>query len=170
MGGLSGCSSSGGAQPVSSRAHLARRFFQSLVDRGPDAAGEAWLMGLLTDAETELYRQMRAADRSHALRSAKCPALADDAQRVAAALHDVGKNQAGLGTWARVGATLMGTVFPRGLRGRWADYQDHPHLGAAILREAGSAELAVVWAAEHHLPLTKSSLTPYVAAALAAAD
>ncbi|WP_420436190.1 hypothetical protein [Candidatus Poriferisocius sp.] len=127
-------------------------------------------MGLLTDAETELYRQMRAADRSHALRSAKCPALADDAQRVAAALHDVGKNHAGLGTWARVGATLMGTVFPRGLRGRWADYQDHPRLGAETLLDTGSAELTVAWAAEHHIRISESSLPPEVAAALAEAD
>ena len=170
MGGLSSRSSSGGAQPVSAGTHLVRRFFQSLVDRGPDPQGEAWLLGLLTDAETPLYWQMSAADRSHALRSAKCPALVDDAQRVAAALHDAGKIRAGLGTWARVGATLMGKVFPRGLRGRWADYQDHPHLGAAIWRESGSAELTAVWAAEHHLPLSESTLAPDVAATLAAAD
>lgn len=155
---------------MSTGAHLVRRFLQSLFDRGPDPAEEAWLLGLLTDAETELYWRMSAADRSHALRSAQCPALADDAQRVAAALHDVGKVVAGLGTWARVGATLMGAVVPRGLWGRWADYQDHPNLGAAMLSEAGSAELTVLWAAEHHLPLAKSSLPSDVAAALAAAD
>ena len=170
MGGLSGRSSPGGAQPVIAGPHLVRRFFQSIVDRGPDPAGEAWLLGLLTDAETDLYRQMSAADRSHALRSAKCPALAGDAQRVAAALHDVGKILAGLGTWARVGATLMGTAYPRGLRGRWADYQDHPRLGSEMLRDAGSTNLTVVWAAEHHLPLAKSTLPPELAAALAAAD
>ncbi len=167
MGGLSGCSPSGGAHPV---IHLVRRFLQALVDRGPGSADEAWLVSMLDDAEAQLYRQMSAADRSHALRSAKCPALADDAQRVAAALHDVGKNQAGLGTAARVGATLAGAVFPGRIRGRWADYLDHPRIGAAMLRRAGSADLAVVWAAEHHLPLSESSLPPEVAVALAAAD
>ena len=150
--------------------HLARRFFQSIVDRGPDPTQEAWLLGLLSGAEAALYRQMTAADRSHALRSARCPALADDAQRVAAALHDVGKIQAGLGTWARVGATLMGAVSPGRLRGRWADYRDHPGLGAAMLAEAGSAQLTVVWAAEHHLPLSETTLPADVALALAAAD
>ena len=150
--------------------HLVRRFFQSIVDRGPDPAEEAWLLGLLSAAEAALYAQMSAADRSHALRSARCPALVDDAQRVAAALHDVGKIRAGLGTAARVGATLAGALFPRGLRGRWAAYRDHPRLGAALLRDAGSAELAVIWAAEHHLSLAKSSLPPEVATALAAAD
>ena len=167
MGGLSSRSPPGGAKPL---IHLTRRFFQSIVDRGPDPSEEAWLLGLLNGAEATLYRQMSAADRSHALRSARCPALSDDAQRVAAALHDVGKIQAGLGTAARVGATLTGALFPRGLRGRWADYRDHPRLGAVLLRDAGSFELAVIWAAEHHLPPAKSSLPPEVAAALAAAD
>ena len=155
---------------MSTAAHLVRRFFQSLVVRRPDSADETWLLGLLNDAEAQLYRQMSAADRNHALRSAQCPALADDAQRVAAALHDVGKIQAGLGTAARVGATAVTAVFPSRLRGRWASYVDHPRLGATMLREANSAEMTVVWAAEHHLPPSESSLPPEVAAALASAD
>lgn len=167
MGGLSGRSPAGGAEPL---IHLARRFFQSILDQGPDAAEEDWLLGMLSEAEADLYRQMSAVDRSHALRSARCPALADDAQRVAAALHDVGKIQADLATWARVGATVVGIVLPGLLRGRWAEYQDHPRLGAAMLRDAGSAEITLIWAAEHHLPLAKSSLPLEVAAALAVAD
>ena len=170
MGGLPSRSSSGGTQPVSTSAHLVLRFFQTLVDRGPDPDEEAWLLGMLNSAEAELYQEMSAPDRSHALRSARCPALADNAQRVAAALHDVGKSISGLGTMARVGATVAGVVFPGRLRGRWADYLDHPRRGAEMLREANSADLAVVWAAEHHLALSKSSLAPEVAASLAAAD
>ncbi|MCY4135938.1 MAG: HD domain-containing protein [bacterium] len=149
---------------------MARRFFQSILDQGPDAAEEDWLMGLLSEREATLYAQMSPVDRSHALRSARCPALADDAQRVAAALHDVGKIQSGLRTWTRVAATVVGAVLPGILRGRWADYRDHPRLGAAMLRDAGSAELIVAWAAEHHLSTRKSSLPSDVAAALAAAD
>ena len=167
MGGLPGCSPPGGVEPL---IHLARRFFQSIADRGPDQCEEIWLLGLLSDAEAAFYQQMSPVDRSHALRSARCPLLVDDAQRVAAALHDVGKIQAGLRTWARVGATLVGAVYPRGLRGRWAEYQDHPRLGAAMLRRAGSAELTVIWAAEHHLTLSELTLAPDVAASLAAAD
>lgn len=167
MGGLSRRSPAGGVEAL---IHLARRFFQSILDQGPDAAEEDWLMGLLSEREAALYAQMSAVDRSHALRSARCPALADDAQRVAAALHDVGKIQAGLGTWARVGTTVVGALLPGFLRGRWADYQDHPRLGAAMLRDAGSAELTVAWAAEHHLSPRRSSLPPDVVAALAAAD
>ena len=150
--------------------HLLRRFFQSVADRGPDPVDEAWLLGLLSSAEASVYRQMSAADRSHAVRSARCPVLVDDAQRVAAALHDVGKIRAGLGTWARVGATALGAVFPGLVRGRWAEYRDHPRLGAEILRSTSSADLTVAWAAEHHLSSHESSLSPEVVAALAAAD
>ena len=167
MGGLSRRSPAGGVEAL---IHLARRFFQSILDQGPDAAEEAWLLGMLSEREAALYAHMSAVDRSHALRSARCPALADDAQRVAAALHDVGKIRAGLGTWARVGATVVGAVLPGLLKGRWADYRDHPRLGAAMLRDAGSAELTVGWAAEHHLSFRKCSLPPDVAVALAAAD
>lgn len=150
--------------------HLVRRFLQSILDRGPDAAEERWLLGLLSETEAALYAQMSAADRSHALRSARCPALVDDDQRVAAALHDVGKIQADLGTAARVGATLAGAIVPGQLTGRWAAYRDHPRLGAEMLRDAGSSELAVAWAEEHHLSPVKSSLPAEVATALAAAD
>jgi len=167
VGGLSRRSPAGGVEAL---IHLARRFFQSILDQGPDAAEEDWLMGLLSEREATLYAQMSPVDRSHALRSARCPALADDAQRVAAALHDVGKIQSGLRTWTRVAATVVGAVLPGILRGRWADYRDHPRLGAAMLRDAGSAELTVAWAAEHHLSTRKSSLPSDVVAALAAAD
>ncbi len=167
MGGLSSRSPAGGVEAL---IHLVRRFFQSILDRGPDSAGERWLIGLLSDAEAALYAQMSAADRSHALRSARNPVLVDDDQRVAAALHDVGKIQAELGTAARVGATLAGAVVPGLLKGRWAAYRDHPRLGAEMLRDAGSCELAVAWAAEHHLSPRQSSLPAEVAAALAAAD
>ena len=167
MGGLSRRSPAGGVEAL---IHLVRRFFQSILDRGPDSAEERWLLGVLSDTEAVLYAQMSAADRTHALRSARCPALVDDDQRVAAALHDVGKIQADLGTAGRVGATLAGALIPGQLKGRWADYRDHPRLGAEMLRDAGSSELAVVWAAEHHLSPRESSLSAEVTAALAAAD
>ncbi|WP_419917824.1 HD domain-containing protein [Candidatus Poriferisocius sp.] len=150
--------------------HLGRRFFESLTDRGPNPGAEVWLLGLLNGAEAELYRRMSAVDRSHAVRSATCPGLVDDAQRVAAALHDVGKTEAGLGIVARVGATVVGAVSPGLLTGRWALYRDHPRRGAEMLRAAGSAELTVVWAAEHHRGPAQSSLAPDVVAALSAAD
>lgn len=150
--------------------HLARRFFQSILGRGPDAAEEAWLVGLLTEGEAALYRQMSMPDRCHALRAAKSPVLVDDAQRVAAALHDVGKTPAGLGTLARVAATAAGAVAPSLLRGRWALYDAHPRVGAEMLRNAGSAEMTVVWAQEHHLDPDQCSLGPDAAETLAAAD
>ena len=55
-----------------------------------------------------------------------------------ALLHDVGKQVAGLGTTARVIATLVG---PRTRRFR--EYHDHEALGAAMLRRAGVEESTV---------------------------
>jgi predicted HD phosphohydrolase len=55
-------------------------------------------------------------------------------QTAAALLHDVGKLASGLGTCARVLATIVG---PR--TARFRQYHDHERLGAEMLRAAGSA-------------------------------
>ena len=63
--------------------------------------------------------------------------LADEPSReqtAAALLHDVGKLASGLGTCARVLATIVG---PR--TARFRQYHDHERLGAEMLRAAGSA-------------------------------
>jgi hypothetical protein len=49
-------------------------------------------------------------------------------------LHDVGKIECGLGTFARVAATLIG---PHGRR--FKAYHQHEELGAAMAAAAGSA-------------------------------
>ena len=55
-----------------------------------------------------------------------------------ALLHDVGKIECGLGTFARVAATLVG---PRGKR--FTAYHDHEEIGARMAAEAGSAAATV---------------------------
>jgi hypothetical protein len=117
-------------------------------------------------------------DRRHAVGVARSvgEALpgADREVLAAALLHDVGKVDSGLGTFARVPATLVGAVAGRARAARWhgrvGAYLDHPARGAAHLRAAGSAPLTVTWALEHHLPPSAWSLPPDLAAALAAAD
>jgi len=99
----------------------------------------------------------------------------------AALLHDAGKLDSGLATWARVPATVAGLVGRRRLVGRWngrssgfrrrvALYLDHPARGAARLRAAGSDPLTVAWAAEHHLPEERWSVPAAVGRVLHAAD
>ncbi len=92
----------------------------------------------------------------------------------AALLHDVGKVEAGLGTLARVPATLVGLVAGRERassgRGRVARYLRHDAIGAELLTAAGADALTVAWAREHHLPADRWSIGPALGAALKAAD
>jgi len=98
------------------------------------------------------------------------PALDRRAVLAAALLHDAGKVESGLGTLARVPATLIGLAARSRARGRVAVYLDHPARGARLLRDAGSAPLTAAWAAEHHLPPARWTVAPTLGAVLAAAD
>lgn len=168
-------------------AHLAGRFFGALLARAPDRAEQAWVAARLAPAEFELWRRMSRPDRRHALAVARTVAGglpgggADRGPLVAAALlHDVGKVTAGLGTWARVGATVIGGLGGRsraedwtrrgGPRARIGAYLRHPALGAELCRQAGSDPLVCAWAAEHHLPVARWSVPADVGALLKAAD
>lgn len=163
--------------------HLIRRFLWSLSDEEPAEADEQWLVGRLNSAEVDLYRAMSPQDRRHAV---DCGRAVEDAEDIAAiagcsidelivasALHDVGKNVAGLGTIGRSMATLA-KPFARSsdiaVLASARAYGNHPVLGAAMLREAGSSDLAVRWAAEHHQRVRDWTLADTVGRCLAAAD
>ena len=159
--------------------HLARRFVGALDPRGPDAAGEAWATGHLVPGEAALWERMSGPDRRHALGVARAvvTGLGDTVGRpvvAAALLHDVGKVEARLGTFARVPATLVGLVAgperARRWRGRVGTYLRHDAVGAGLLVAAGSDPLTVAWAREHHLPVASWTLDPVLASALRAAD
>jgi putative nucleotidyltransferase with HDIG domain len=87
-------------------------------------------------------------DRRHTLEVARrFVALAPDAtpsEVAGALLHDIGKLEAGLGTFSRVMATMVG---PR--TERFRRYHDHEEIGSRMLREAGSAEATVQLVAGH---------------------
>ncbi|MGH9064730.1 MAG: hypothetical protein ACRD0L_12300, partial [Acidimicrobiales bacterium] len=99
---------------------------------------------------------------------------------VAALLHDVGKVEAGLGTGARVVATLVASALGRprvagwitqpGWAGRLGRYVAHASLGAELLERVGSHPLVRAWAAEHHRPPHLWSVPGEVGARLKAAD
>ena len=150
-------------------AHLARRFFGSLRRGAP--ADEQWAIAQLTAGERELWSRMADADRRHAVDVAHT--VGKDAPRAvlaAALLHDVGKIESGLGTFARVGATVLGAIDRARWTGRVGAYLRHDELGAVLLEHAGSDPLTVAWAREHHLPRERWTVPLDVGDALKAAD
>jgi hypothetical protein len=123
--------------------------------------------------EQALWRTMSAPDRRHAVGVARSVEPAPREVLAAALLHDVGKADSGLGTFARVPATLAGLVardrFAAG-DGRIARYLRHDAIGAALLAGAGAHPLTTAWAAEHHLPPSRWTVPRQWAEALKAAD
>ena len=123
---------------MTSLGHLARRFAGSLSHRPPSEADASWAVAQLLPAEAALWQRMAVQDKRHSILVARrFVDLADEPSReqtAAALLHDVGKLAGGLGTCARVLATIVG---PR--TARFRQYHDHERLGAEMLRAAGSA-------------------------------
>ncbi|HET9076049.1 MAG TPA: hypothetical protein VFN68_03890 [Acidimicrobiales bacterium] len=181
--------------------HLAERFVGALDPRGPAPDEEAWALGWLLPGEQQLWHRMSGPDRRHAAGVARQTirllstggAPPPGRQVVAAALlHDVGKVESGLGTFARVAVTVaaiaggrerlvaeppppgpgQGTGRGVGLavRRRVRQYLTHDRIGAELLRAAGSDPMTVAWAGEHHLPAGRWSVDRRLANALKAAD
>jgi len=166
--------------------HLVRRFLGSLWPGGPAAGDDAWATAQLLPGEVDLWRQMSAADRRHAVGVARRTAaeLGDAATRpvlAAALLHDVGKVASGFGPWRRAIATVVGAVAGHQRAERWRSegpaplarvgrYLCHDAIGADLLAAAGSDPLTVTWAREHHLAPERWTLPAPVGVALKVAD
>lgn len=168
--------------------HLAVRFFGALWPGGPNYADEAWAVSKLLPGEQQLWDRMSGPDRRHAIGVARDTAMllgepSPGRDVVAAALlHDVGKVEASLGTFARVGVTLAGLVAGRERLAAWADrggrdwrsrvghYVTHDRIGGDLLRGGGSEPLTIAWAEEHHRPPESWTVDRRVAQALKDAD
>lgn len=174
-------------------AHLVRRFFASFRPGGITDADRAWVASTLTPNEFELYERMSRQDQRHSLEVARRAefALVDlvtdeftDQDRAmvlsAALLHDVGKSASGLGTYARVIATLSGMVGGRSMAQAWQQrrgitrrvgmYLRHGEIGADLLRLAGSDPRVVAWSREHHLPAQEWTMPRPLGELLVAVD
>jgi hypothetical protein len=167
--------------------HLVKRFFGSLLPRGPNSNDAAWAESQLLPGEVELWRRMRRTDRRHAVGVARRveASLGDDATRpvlAAALLHDVGKLDANLSVYGRVIATISGAVVhhdeetirdwtrTRGFTRRVGLYLQHPRLGGDMLALADSDPLTVSWTREHHLPEDEWTVPHKLGVALKEAD
>ncbi|HTW08088.1 MAG TPA: hypothetical protein VME46_11280 [Acidimicrobiales bacterium] len=172
--------------------HLAGRFFGALSPAGPPIEDETWALGALLEGEQALWRRMSGPDRRHAVGVAReTVRLLGGGQPprevVAAALmHDVGKVEARLGTFSRVGVTLAAMAAGRtrlvawagaagsgrrpSLRHRVGLYLAHDRVGAELLQVAGSKALTAAWAREHHLEPGRWTIDREVGSALKTAD
>jgi hypothetical protein len=175
---------------MSRPAHLVRRFFGALRPGGPSAEDGAWVSGILDPGERDLWSRMAAQDRRHSVGVARrvdaalasTPEAGDRRWLAAALLHDVGKLDAELGVFGRVGATLAGAAAGheradnwstrRGMTRRVGLYLRHPELGATRIRRAGGHDEAARWAGAHHTRESWAALgfPPVVVDALVAAD
>jgi len=133
---------------------------------------------------------MSGPDRRHAI------AVARESQRLlvqigevanreilaAALLHDIGKVEAGLGTFGRVAVTLAAVAVghqrlahsDRGPMRAWLAparrYLAHDRLGGELLRAHGSAAFTAAWAEQHHLPPECWTVDQRIGRLLKAAD
>jgi hypothetical protein len=186
-----------GASEFGSFRHLAARFFGALSPAGPRRADDEWALGQLLPGEQGLWRRMSGPDRRHAVGVARDTAslLGEEPPgrdiTAAALLHDVGKVESSFGTFSRVGITLAavasgrsrlvawaeapqsagnGSGRPAGIRSRVGLYLTHDRIGADLLRAAGSDQLTVAWAGEHHQSPETWTVDRRVAQALKDAD
>lgn len=122
--------------------HLASRFVTSLPDGPPSVIDEVWAEDHLHPAERRLWRRLANPDRRHSIvvarRFVAARPGASRAEIAGALLHDVGKIECRLGTFARVAATLVG---PR--TERFRAYHDHEAIGARLLADSGADVVTV---------------------------
>jgi hypothetical protein len=138
----------GGGHP----AHLVRRFFGSLRSRRPSPGDQLLVGALLRPKEAELFWAQPVPDQAHGMATARAvmerrPERPDLAR--AALLHDVGKRRCGLGVIGRsIASALALAHIPTW--GRYTMYLDHGTLGAEDLENAGSDDLTIGFARDHH--------------------
>jgi len=131
---------------VARAAHLTKRFVGSLRPARLSSDDAVWAAEQLLPAERELWAQMSPADRRHALGVARdverrLGVEATRAVLAAALLHDVGKIDAGLGTYGRVMATR-----PPPLPHAYLDLVEAPNTAVlTTLLADGSPQASPVW-------------------------
>jgi len=142
--------------------HLQRRFFRALSDQPPTVDDVTWARRFLSPAEQALWERMQNQDKRHSVEVAhRLELILPDGPPhaiTAALMHDVGKVESRLGTFARVAATLVGSRTKR-----FRAYHDHERIGADLLRAAGSDPEVIAL-------IEETSADQRVAAALHMAD
>jgi hypothetical protein len=169
--------------------HLVGRFFGSIFAGSVSAADVEWLSGVLTAEELRLWQRMGRIDQVESVGVARRAAAAlpaepapDPAWLAAALLHDIGKKDAGFGTYRRAVATILGKVMGPGVTHAWMQssgslrrvglYLHHDEIGETAVLVAGGRPEVAAWVRAHHDPTRWGStgLPMEVCRVLAAAD
>jgi hypothetical protein len=138
------------SQGFGSWRHLAGRFFGALSPAGPPLEDEAWALGSLLGGEKLLWRRMSGPDQRHAVGVARGtvrllgPEEPPPEVVAAALLHDVGKVESSLGTFARVGVTLAALAVGRARLLRWAASAPLPEAPLSEAPLSGAAPPAAI--------------------------
>ncbi|MFA5774420.1 MAG: hypothetical protein WC864_03470 [Ilumatobacteraceae bacterium] len=122
--------------------HLIKRFLGSLAPTPLNKSELEWVENFLNAKELDLWRSQAIADQRHSFDIAqrflvlRVQAMPDEI--AGALLHDIGKIEARLGTFARV----IATVLPIPTR-RFITYRHHEQNGAKLLRGIGSSDTII---------------------------
>jgi|ETNmetMinimDraft_5_1059913.scaffolds.fasta_scaffold00229_16 hypothetical protein len=167
--------------------HLVLRFLGSLIKPKRIERTKQELFSKLNEEEKHLFEHQSVTDQNHSLRSVKHLYKIMDAEPhadlvIATALHDIGKTQSQLGVSGRVLATCVASICGVGRVHSWGSkrkgtmlnkisvYVMHPEIGAQMLEDVGSSQLAIVWARDHHKSKEESSIEGTLFTALHKAD
>jgi hypothetical protein len=164
---------------VSRAAYRTRQFLHALPGISRAVVDES-LSVQLTPVQLRLFRRMQLSEQAHAwgiYQKLKAAGQNDPDLLTAALLHDAGKSLHPLRLFDRVVIVLARRMFPRrfrdwskgeprGLRRPFVVAENHPEWGAALAREAGTAERAVELIRRHQekTPLDDPLLAPLQAA------
>lgn len=128
--------------------HLLKRLFGSLTTEPLRELEKSWVTEVLTIQEVELWYSQSITDQRHSFDIAKrFISLRPSASRdeiAGALLHDIGKIEAGLGTVARVVATVLPLPTPR-----FTAYRQHQERGARLLETIGCSPTTIALVAGH---------------------
>lgn len=128
--------------------HLIRRFFSSLSAAPLNDLEQAWVKDVLSVREHDLWCTQAIVDQRHscdiARRFVEIRSLASRDEIAGALLHDIGKNDAGLGIMARVVATVLPLPTPR-----FVAYRHHQQRGAQLLKTIDSSDITIALVAGH---------------------
>lgn len=122
--------------------HLVKRFLGSLKSTPLHEREKLWVTEVLTQQEGELWYSQTKTDQRHSFDIAtRFLVLRPSASRdeiAGALLHDIGKIEAGLGTLARVVATILPLPTHR-----FMAYRQHQERGARLLESIGCSPTTV---------------------------